>query len=218
MAGEHFYNLHKGETALLVGNGPNLTLTPPEWFGFPSFGVNTIHLYDGWWKPTYYAAVDTQVRKVYGDAIAAKFPEVPKFVPERPTKWQGENFYYFYHRPSAEEIWIHGQSVTRDFLTRPGITYFNVTHVTMQIALFMGFKTLLMIGIQHREQREQVHFWGTDHSMAPIAPHQWFDGYVELVREFRELGVEVLNISEDTSVPEKVLPRGDWRNYASKNS
>ena len=49
---DEFYNLHKGETCLIVGVGKNLELTPPEWFDYPSFGVNTIYKRPGAWRPS----------------------------------------------------------------------------------------------------------------------------------------------------------------------
>ena len=90
-----FYNKHKGETALLVGNGPNLYKTPPEWFNYPSFGLNTIHKYPSW-RPTYYVAVDYCIYDEFGLEINSAFPDLPKFVPSPVAdKWTGENFYRF---------------------------------------------------------------------------------------------------------------------------
>src|SRR5258706_6635029 len=86
---DDFYNLHAGETILLVGNGANLHLTPPAWFDYPSIGMNTIHKYNGW-KPTYYTTVDNRVWREFGNEIEQVFSEIPKFIPT-PTLdcWQG---------------------------------------------------------------------------------------------------------------------------------
>jgi hypothetical protein len=59
-----FYNLHSGETCLIVGVAPNLKLTPPELFNYPSFSVNTIYHYEGW-KPTYYVGVDERLSLIH---------------------------------------------------------------------------------------------------------------------------------------------------------
>jgi hypothetical protein len=92
-------------------------------------------------------------------------------------------------------------------------------HVAMQLAYYMGFTTLLMIGVQHKPNKIHAHFWGDDRTAEN--PHyvidQWFPGYAELVKGMGEHGVKVLNISEDTYVPASVLPRGDWRDYVSKD-
>lgn len=210
----HFNNLHAGETALLVGNGKNLHLTPPESFALPAFGMNTIHLYDGW-EPTYYTAVDSRVMREFGEAIADKYADIPKFIPTpNLDKWTGENFYRFYHRPGP--YWTREQTKrwTPETMTENGITYGNIMHVAMQLAFYMGFTTLLMIGVQHKPMYAQDHFWGCDHGMKAVTPNEdWFHGYKILVDGFAAQGVQVLNISEDTYVPEEILPRGDWRNY-----
>lgn len=203
-----FYNLHTGETCLLVGNGPNLGLTPPERFDFPSFGMNTIHLYPGNWKPTYYAAVDQRVMREFGGAIMERFSDVPKFIP-RPNldKWQGPNFFRFLHRPGE----INLDALRDDALTETGITYRSVMHVAIQLALHMGFTTLLMVGVQHRPHKAQLHFWGTDHHMGAMHFQEWIDGYKYFVDSLPN--VKILNISEDTWVNDDILPRDDWKKY-----
>ncbi len=209
-----FHKLHTGETALLVGNGENLRLTPPAWFDYPSFGMNTIHLYEGW-KPTYYVTVDQRVMREFGDEILERFEDIPKFIP-RPNlnKWQGENFYRFLHRPGPifKDNKVPNNVRTLD---SEGISYRNVMHVAMQLAWYMGFTTMLLIGVHHKPFKGQVHFWGTDHGMPANPPtDDWFQGYVEIVEKMREYDITVLNISEDTYLDADIIPRGDWREYA----
>ena len=209
-----FHNIHKGGVCLLVGNGKNLALTPPETFSFPTFGMNTIHLYEGW-KPTYYTTVDSRVMIEFGAAVYERFIDIPKFIPTpNLDKWQGENFYRFYHRPgvlwpdSQAKLWPSG------LLTEQGITYGNVMHIAMQLAYFMGFTTLLVIGMEHKEHKAQDHFWGCDHRMgANIDIAEWLHGYKVLANGMIEHGVRILNISVDTGVGEDVLIRDDWRNW-----
>lgn len=213
---QDFHNLHKGETCLIVGVGPNLKLTPPEWFNYPSFGVNTIYHYEGW-KPTYYVGVDERLRLEDGAAVVEKYKDVDKFFP-RPDwdELQGEKIHRFLHRTGAD-LFIGGQSPRdKDALTRKGITYRRIMDTVFQIAWHMGFTTMLMIGVQHKPYDEQdsdrMHFWGLDTKAVANQPFTfWFDGYQECVRAMRD--VKVLNISADTYVPEDVLPRGDWRDW-----
>ena len=205
-----FYNLHAGETCLLVGNGPNLLLTPPELFDYPSFGMNTCHLYDGDWIPDYYVTVDQRVMREFGDAILDKLSDIPKFIP-RPNlnKWQGDNFYRYLHRPGEMNL----DALRPDGLTIQGITYRNVMHAAIQVALHMGFTTMLMIGVQHRPHKAQCHFWGTDHGMNSTHYPDWIDGYKYFVDSLPCFSF--LNLSEDTCVSADILPRADWREYAN---
>lgn len=205
-----FHQKHAGETALLVGNGQNLKLTPPEWFNYPSFGMNTIHLYEGW-IPTYYVTVDNRVYREFGEGVTTKFRDVPKFIPSPDLDmWQGDNFHRFYHR--AGDLYIGGHNASQKDAFQFGLSWFNVMHLAMQLAWHMGFTTLLMIGVQHKPDEMREHFWGFDEGMAAKQPRDiWMNGYQTLCSMMNN--VKVLNISEDTYVPESVIPRGNWRDW-----
>lgn len=209
---ENFYNLHAGETCLLVGNGPNLAQTPPEWFDYPSFGMNTCHLWAGEWMPDYYCTVDKRVMREFGDAVYEKYAAIPKFIP-RPNlnKWQGDNFYRFLHRPGGLQAKGYCPA-DKDALTVDGIGYTNVMHVAIQIAWHMGFDKMIMIGVQHRPHKAQEHFWGVDHKMNAMHFPEWLEDYKYLAER-----LDLVNISENTYVDEDIIPRDDWRKYVTNN-
>jgi hypothetical protein len=208
-----FRGIHAGEMCLLVGNGPNLHLTPPEWFGYPSFGMNTVHMYEGW-RPDYYTAVDVRVMKEFGTEIVQRLGDVPKFVPSpNLDRWQGPNFHRFNFRPGPVWRKERGRIWNPDALEQ-SIQYSSVMHVAMQIAFYMGFTTLLVIGMQHKPGEAHVHFWGSDAGMGVSDPLQsWLDGYKQLTDDMRARGVKVINISEDTYVSENIIPRGNPRDW-----
>jgi hypothetical protein len=205
-----FHNLHAGETCLLVGNGLNLTNTPPELFEYPSFGMNTTHLYRGW-EPTYYVAVDSRIMREFGEAVLDRFGHLPKFIPTpNLDKWQGDNFYRWFHRPGPLWPRVQGVSFPADILSKTGITYGNVMHAAMQIARFMGFSTMLIIGMEHGKN-PRAHFWGEDEGMNGAVPvDDWISAY-QILRE--GMGVTMLNLSVGTCVPESVIPRDDWHTW-----
>lgn len=204
----NFFDAHKGGTALLVGNAPNLLDTPPEWFDYPSFGLNTIFKYDGW-KPDYFVAVDDGMFEYFGKEVNEKYAGVPKFL-SSPTldKWQGEDVYHF--KKLAGDIKLP----PREDVFKVGLRYHNVMHVAMQLAWHMGFTTLLIIGMEQKPGFGELkkHFWGTfDPEPDSQIDTHWNIGYSALVRA---MGVNVLNISPETYVPETIIPRDDWRKYA----
>lgn len=213
-----YYKVHDRQTCLIVGVGGNLKLTPPEWFDYPSFGVNTIYKYNGW-KPEYFVGVDERLEREDGKAISEKYKDVAKFIP-RPERdnWKGENIYRFYHRPG--DVIVGGMLANHPkALTTFGIGYRKIMDAVLQIAWHMGFSTMLMIGIHHKPFSQQEpdadreHFWGTDLKAPPQQDFgYWFTGYNE-VKNAMGANVKVLNISEDTYVPENILPRDDWRNW-----
>jgi hypothetical protein len=206
----HFKNLHRGEICLVVGNGANLGATHPASFPYPAIGMNTIHLLDGW-TPDYYVGVDHRLYREFGEAIASRFRSIPKFVPaQKLDEWQGENFVRF-------------NQAINDYINldrlESGIYFSNVMHAALQLAYYMGFTTLLIVGMEHKPDAAKAHFWGWDDGIRNPAPlKQWFMVYRLLAEEMYLRGVKVLNISQDTYVPNEVIPRADWRDYESKTT
>lgn len=212
-----YWQYHKGQTCLLVGVGPNLLLTPPEWFDYPSFSVNTIFRYKNW-KPTYYVGVDDRLFRENKEEIIEYLPDVPKFIP-RPDRddVQGPNFLRFYHRPG--DIIVGGQLPNqKKALTDFGITYYRVMDCVLQIAWHMGFTTMLIIGMQHKPPNENEpyadlqHFWGPDMKAIQHPLDHWMNGYSTVIRSMRA-EARVLNISADTYVPDTVIERDDWKKW-----
>ena len=211
MNAKDFYNIHKGETCLIVSLGPNLKLTPPEWFDYPSFSINSIFKYNGW-QPDYYVGVDERLWVENTPEILSTLRDIPKFIPSPDYDHiEGENLVRFKHRTDGS-IYIGGQLPTDvNALTNNGITYRRVLGAVFQIAYYMGFERMLLIGIQHKPGDERQHFWGYDAGVVVEQPLiHWFDEY----RHWAHLGkAEVLNISQDTYVPDKIIARGDWRDW-----
>jgi len=212
---EEFHNLHRGETCLIVAVGPNLDLTPPEKFNYPSFSCNSIFKREGW-KPTYYVGVDERLKLEEGENIKTLLKDVKTFVPSPDwDDWNmnGRNVWRFKHREGP--IYIGGQLPTQvKALSVTGIAYRRILGAVFQIAYFMGFKTMLCIGIQHKPGAEREHFWGYDEGVVAEQPLiHWFEEY----RQWSNFGkAKVLNISEDTYVPENIIPRDDWMKWSNK--
>jgi hypothetical protein len=209
---QRFHNKHAGETALMVGNGYNLHKTPPHLFNYPSFGLNTIFYYENW-RPTYYVAVDACIYERYEALVKAAYYDIPKFIPEEFTStWNGNEFYYF--KPFRQGVGVPGVSIKDVNAPRRGIGFTNSMTAAMQIAVYMGFTKLLMIGVEQKPGDLVTHFWGRDPQMGEgQTDEHWNIGYYE-IRQGNP-GLTVLNISQDTFVPETVLPRDDWRKYVN---
>lgn len=136
---QDFKDAHKGETALVIGNGPSLDDTPLEALGklYPTFGANKIYNYP--YKPTYYACVD---RDMFHDCV----PWLMAHTEYRPAIFLPREIPF----PGS-----HGLNVTvnspfsidaQDFVTLGG----TVTFVNLQLAYYMGFTTVLLVGVDHR--------------------------------------------------------------------
>jgi len=212
-----FRDIHKGKTILLVGNGGNLHLTPPEKFNLPSIGMNTIHLYAGW-SPDYFVTVDRRVRREFGEAIEKKFKDIPKFIPTPRLKaWTGENFYRFRSGQGGLLYPKNGRNLWQDDIENQPVIYGNVMHVAIKLAYFMGAKKILIIGMEHEPHKSNAHFWGDDDKMSIDQPTKgWQQGYKVLCDELKKHKVKMLNISQETFVPDSIIPTDNWKKYIKK--
>jgi len=211
-----FRDIHKGKTILLVGNGSNLHLTPPDKFDMPSIGMNTIHLYKGW-SPDYFVTVDRRVHREFGKEIEKKFVDIPKFLPSpRLLKWTGENFYYFRH--SQGLLWPKNKrGMWQDDIEAQPVIYGNVMHVAIKFAYFMGAKKIIIIGMEHEPHKSNAHFWGDDSGMSVDQyTKDWQDGYKILADELKKRKVKLLNISQETFVSDSIIPIDDWKKFTKK--
>lgn len=211
-----FKNIHKDETILLVGNGANLELTPPEDFNYPAIGMNTIHLYEGW-MPDYYVTVDRRLMNEFGEAVYARFKDIPKFTPKpKLLRWRGDGFYRFKNRPGP--LYPKGkENLWQDDIEHRPVIWGNVMHVAIKLAYFMGASTILIIGMEHKPKNAQKHFWGSDEKVSKDLPlKEIFEGYKQLVEGLKRHKVEIFNISEDTYVPKDVIPHDKAKNWISK--
>ena len=74
----------------------------------------------------------------------------------------------------------------------------------------------MMIGVQHKPDDQQAHFWGADLKSIPEETFGYrFSGYCEVQRAMGP-SIKVINISEDTYVPDEVIQRGNWKDWSKK--
>lgn len=212
----NFHNKHQGETGLIVCNGPSLNDLPLDLLkAYPSIGCNSLVEWEAF-TPSYWVAVDDRVRREYGDLVAERYADVPKLIAHpNLEQWTGDNFYWWLHRPGP--LWEEKEriSIPPTWLTEPGITWYCCPHAMLQIALFMGFTRLLVVGMDHSHNRKE-HAWGVDEGMrGPSESRGWWNhvesGHEKLMIALRRQGVEITNISPGSC--ERVFPRGDWRDW-----
>lgn len=143
-----FKNKHRGERVFIIGNGPSLNKCDLSLLGNEySFGVNSIFLKDGF-MPTYYVVEDTFVAedrhkeihalrgttKFFGNYLRYCIPESPETVWMNVRADYGNypNFPNF-SKNAARELWVGG----------------TVIYLCLQLAYFMGFSEVDLIGIDH---------------------------------------------------------------------
>ncbi|MEQ8821106.1 MAG: DUF115 domain-containing protein [Sumerlaeia bacterium] len=151
-----FRNRHEGERCFIMGGGPSLKKIDPTFLKSEiTFGVNGVFLIFDWlgFQPDYYAVED---RLVFED----RWNDIRKFVtkPEcffsiqfacpqfdRPNHHYLRSIYDFdpaagfprFSEDVSKVVWIGG----------------TVTYVCMQLAFYMGFQEVYLIGMDHNYAR-----------------------------------------------------------------
>lgn len=140
-----FHDLHRGQSCVLVCNGPSLNRMD---LGFLRnhivIGLNKIHLgLDRFgFQPRYLVAFNARVVEQAGRAMAA-LPAI-KFIGGR-AKANLHEAANIFHVPVLDEpVTFSGDICTG---VREGGT---VTHAALQIAFYMGFTEVVIIGMDHR--------------------------------------------------------------------
>ena len=145
-----FKNLHKGESCFIVGNGPSLQISDLEQIqkrGICSFGMNlSYHIYDKtFWRPSYHVICEYNILREYYDDIK-RLRHDNLFI---------KNFYYMDETPYLDDInYYPGYSMRNyykdnkfsDDITKVVYAGYSVTYDALQIAIYMGFKKIYLIG------------------------------------------------------------------------
>jgi glycosyltransferase involved in cell wall biosynthesis/tetratricopeptide (TPR) repeat protein/SAM-dependent methyltransferase len=138
-----FRDRHKGERCVIIGNGPSLNKMDLSFLENEiTFGMNRIFLlFDKWkFRPTYYVSVNPLV--IEQSAAEILQIDAPKFLSHKGIP--------FFDDPGD----IHFlRSIPQWFFSkdpRNGICEgWTVTFVAMQLAYFMGFSEVILIGVDH---------------------------------------------------------------------
>lgn len=149
---------------VIIGNGPSLKSVPNSFLEkYTTFGSNRIYLKAGF-TPTYYVAVNPLVIEQCLDDIA-EMDCSGKFIASDYADRVPGSFPLF-SKPIPH------------FSMHPGVGIYEghtVTYVAQQIAFFMGYKTALLVGVDHRYEftgapNQEVISLGND-------PNHFHDGY-----------------------------------------
>lgn len=133
------HNTKRGKTCVVIGNGPSLDKTPIEKFSYDTLGSNMI--YRRPFIPTYYACVDREMCEAIEE-----WPSTTCFL--RAEFADREKHYPLY------PIVANGFGVEIDNFVVIGGT---VTYVLLQIAFYMGYSTVLLVGVDHYYPKSSQH-------------------------------------------------------------
>jgi hypothetical protein len=139
-----FKNIHRGERCVIIGNGPslretNLRLLRDE----ATFGLNRIYLMfdELGFETTYHAAINRLVIEQCLDEF--RKIKAPLFTVDQNEPLLGSGSGVHYLSP------VIGPWFSPD-ISRGVWEGHTVTYVAMQLAYYMGFSTVILVGVDHR--------------------------------------------------------------------
>jgi hypothetical protein len=212
------------KVCVIAGNGPSLRDVPRKLLEkYPSFGTNKVYLLQdlpGWegFAPTYYVCVDdSMLHDVVPDLVAAQtFKPAHVFLPLQVPF------------PGAHQLKIE---LGAAFSGRPDLKCYlggTVTYVALQLALYMGFKTVLLVGVDHRYAPRGVRP-GSKFIASGDDPDHFHPGYFSgghvynmwepqtevmyglAVEAYRRAGAKILNLTPGTALT--TVPVDKTRNW-----
>lgn len=207
-------DLHKGETGLIVANGPSQTDIPVEFLNsMPSIAVNHYYKREGF-EPWYMVVTDyrqletPEQREVYA-------PWIEK------VQHAFINEHWSRYYPGCTPMRRHPYLKTK-FSIDVGDYFGNWAHVVYaacQVAFTLGFETVLIAGMDLDYIGNGKHFYRDEEvpgfNNFPGNYHEWFSRANESMgaarTEYEKHGRRLLNISTQTKCT--TLERMDWGQY-----
>lgn len=167
---EKFKDIHKGKRCFIIGLGPSLRMEDLDALiqnREVCFSVNRI-----WeafkqtnWRPDYYVAIDEGLTEDYidkFDSIECQYKFIGDSVPEFWKLDHDSNILKFHLAHICPET--IPPLFSSDF-SRKSYMGYTVTYTCMQLAAYMGFKEIYLLGVDFTETSAQyTHFYGDTQS------------------------------------------------------
>jgi hypothetical protein len=226
---ERFKGRHADETCLIVATGPGLKNIPVGFLSmYTSFSFNRITwMRDKGFVPTYFHCMGSNQLDT-PEKRATMLPLVEE--PKCQAMFINRIWAHYFHHPKVYSILSPGPyghpEKAYNFSYSPfeevGLGAPSV-YLSLQFAVYMGFTTILIVGMDHDYQGKKHIYPDDEFPMFEDAPgprygnssNQWrseADKVLLKAKEAcRELGVRVVNLSEPTACV--LFERGDWREW-----
>ena len=203
-----FLDIHRGETCVIIGNGPSLDKVPNKWLDkYITFGSNQI--YRKPYTPDYYCIIDEAM--------------MYRCLPQLRSGWRPKRQMFIRAEACIEDnYWIYPvvlNGYSRDingFVVMGG----TVTYAMMQLATFMGFGKILLVGVDHHYPKSMTGEAGAfvakgddpDHFTCDdgepyfqpgevyARPEDTTRSYMAAKQFFDEFGVKCINLTEGTKL------------------
>ena len=157
-----FHNIHEGESCFVIGNGPSLSGADLDILykhHMKSFACNSIYkAYDKTkWRPDYYVLVDVngiemakEAMQYISDNCQYMFSRSNGRLRYCTEKYENIRLFKSVFSESEEQF-----SFSADCSEHLYIGH-TVTYAMLQLAVYMGFKTIYLLGIDHQYAKQFV--------------------------------------------------------------
>lgn len=148
---EEVKDIHKGEACFIIGTGPSLLTSDLERItskGFTTFAPNRIYeiCESTGWHPDYYICQDHKIIQTFGDRIKG-IKAKKKFLPlQYRDDFKGDDYKFFILK--EREFYPHKAQFSKD-ISKYIAQGYTVTYGAIQLAAYMGFTTIYLVGIDH---------------------------------------------------------------------
>lgn len=218
---QEFKNIHAGERCFITCTGPSLTISDLELLNDEiTFGVNSItkayEISD--WRPTYYVLVDVFAFGKYLEQTeipGGKFCHKDAFFHYRSnpkTRSGKEHFCLVNYGNHTKSMMKTGKNKISKDIDVCVYDCFTVTNMAIQIAMYMGFKKIYIIGADCNYTLGPIHFIEMPDDKKKIATGRLpnatrlsITGYEWVKKYADEMGVEIYNVTRGGML--EVFPR-----------
>ena len=178
---ECFKDIHKGDRCFIIGNGPSLKsedLDILHNYGEICFGVNRIDLmYDKTpWRADYF--VSTGIEQACIDNVENHLKNISgdKFIPawyRRNTRFTKDDssFNYFFMQPQFRNYDVPNHHGFSDDITKRLFECYTVIFAAFQIAAYMGFSEIYLLGIDNGGKGHFYEYKDCDNAVAGLGLH-----------------------------------------------
>jgi hypothetical protein len=150
-----FKDIHKGERCFIIGNGPSLKIEDLDKLKNEyTFAANKIYVAfeETDWRPTYYCIQDFRLIMLEFESITQKTDAKFKFIAGNPLILKNIhlNDWIYFFIDNRSPFYLHARypSFSED-ISRQIFEGSTVTYANIQLAVYMGFKEIYLLGVDH---------------------------------------------------------------------
>ncbi len=226
-----FKGIHNGESCFIIGNGPSLTVEDLNLLkNQKSFSCNRINMILGKteWEPYYYTFTDSLMASTFFNEVY-KMKKQKMFVAVSNTSYSSLKehfnkdciFLRSYYGKEKNRLPKYSFDLEEKLFQHGTVTYANI-----QLATYMGFKNIFLIGVDHNfgisKQRDgsielnqeligndhfdQNYYNSVEHKKdTPVNVYEMTEAYLSAKKNCDEKGVNIYNATRGGKL--EVFPR-----------